>query len=124
MENTPFPFIIMTWPFLFNVTLTTYECVVKYLRILFLYSETQIHGNTYILFRLPKKKKLHSVHPNQHKVPHTVVYIQNRGIYCKKQKTKIKKPMLHPLLCFGLATAPHPHHMQCVPWPSIWGNIA
>jgi len=82
MENTSSPFIIMT--FLFSVTLTTdiTYCVVKYLRILFLYPE---HTNSVqqIYFIFPTKTMYI---PTNKKVAHTVVYIQKS----KKIKNKLQ----------------------------------
>jgi len=62
---------------LFSVTLTTQyipKCIVKYLRILFLYSDKYIVTN-----KKNSTKTMYTVY----KVAHTVVYIQNkRRIYC------------------------------------------
>lgn len=58
-----------------------HKCVVKYLRILFLILRTHKYTVTNIYY-FSHKNNVHSVHPipNQHKVAHTVVYIQNRRI--------------------------------------------
>ena len=99
MENTS-SFILMTQAFI-------HKCVVKYLRILFLYSE---HTNT--LFYFSHKDKVHSVDPSQHRAAHMLVNIQKEFTvhsYSKKTKQTVQRP----LLCLSRATATHPHHEPC-----------
>ena len=110
MENTS-SFILITQAFV-------HKCVVKYLRILFLYSE---HTNTQQIhcFIFLHKDNVHSVDPSQHRAAHMLVYIQ-KIIYCTQlqEKNKTKQTVQRPLLCLSRATAPHPHHEPWFPRPS------
>ena len=118
MENTS-SFILMTQAFV-------HKCVVKYLRILFLYSE---HTNTQQIhcFIFLHKDNVHSVDPSQHRAAHMLVYIQ-KIIYCTQlqEKNKTKQTVQRPLLCLSRATATHPHHEPCFPgqaaayWVQPW----
>ena len=68
----------------------------------------------------PHKYNVHSVHPNKYSCTDSGLHTkqQNNLLYTvrvKQNKTKQNKNMMHPVFCFGLATAPHPHHKQCFP---------
>lgn len=104
-----------------------HKCVVKYLRILFFILRTHKYTVKFysILFFLQKQCTQCTSHsqPTQSCTYTTYKTTEEFTVYSYSKKEK-KKPMLHPLFCCGLATAPHPHHKQCFPWPSSGVNIA
>lgn len=104
--------------FLFSVTLATDSTYISvlYFRILFLYSE-RTYTLLQIYFIFPTKTVYTLCIPINTKL-HLQWSTYNRTEEFTVAYTVTKKITLHPFFCFCVATAPHPHHMQCFSWPS------
>ena len=105
--------------FLFSVTLATDSTYISvlYFRILFLYSERTYTLLQIVFLFFPQKQCTHCASQSTQSCTYS-------GLHTIEQKNLLqpiqlqKQITLHPFFCFCVATAPHPHHMQCFSWPS------